>query len=187
MEARYRAQNERLWRWFVTAGLPAVWEFVNGGQQISCPDLLLHPEVFKRQLRLDPPGDFERGGATVLECQLRRRIEDVGRAKKRRELAKRRLAINRSNRLALLVMACPEWADRPRIREIYAHARGLCLRDGPRSWHVDHIVPLNNERVCGLHVHFNLRVIPQRENCQKLNAFDERLAQTAGKEYAPPP
>jgi hypothetical protein len=37
------------------------------------------------------------------------------------------------------------------------------------EWHVDHIIPLKGEIVCGLHVWNNLAVIPKVENLRKGN------------------
>jgi len=66
--------------------------------------------------------------------------------------------------------ATPPWADLEKIKERYFEAARLTEETGvPHE--VDHEIPLRNPRVCGLHVHFNLRVVPQAINRAKSNSF----------------
>lgn len=64
--------------------------------------------------------------------------------------------------------ACPAWASLDEIKAKYAE-RDRLERETGIPHHVDHIVPLGGKNVCGLHVPWNLRVIPANENRSKGN------------------
>ena len=66
--------------------------------------------------------------------------------------------------------ATPCWADQLAIKAIYAEAIRLTKETGVKH-HVDHIVPLKHELVCGLHCEANLRVITATENFSKNNRY----------------
>jgi hypothetical protein len=72
-----------------------------------------------------------------------------------------RVAARRARKL----QATPKYADQEAIREIY--------RTCPEGYHVDHIIPLKNDRVCGLHIASNLQHLPAAENLSKSNRLDE--------------
>lgn len=61
--------------------------------------------------------------------------------------------------------ACPKWANKDRIKEIYEDAKSKGLE-------VDHIIPLTNRLVCGLHVEDNLQLLTRTENAKKNNKFN---------------
>ena len=76
--------------------------------------------------------------------------------------------------------ASPPWItleDKRQIKEMYLEARRLSKQHG-ELYVVDHIVPLRNERVCGLNVPWNLRVITQKENLHKSNKLIDPVANT---------
>lgn len=43
------------------------------------------------------------------------------------------------------------------------------------KWHVDHVIPLRNKRVCGLHNAYNVAVIPALENLRKGNRLPAEI------------
>lgn len=69
----------------------------------------------------------------------------------------------RALRKAHVKLHTPAWADKEAIKFFYE-----CR---PAGCHVDHIIPLRGEAVCGLHVAENLQWLPASENCRKRNRF----------------
>jgi hypothetical protein len=72
------------------------------------------------------------------------------------------------------LQATPQWLtieDKKQIKQIYEEAHELSwLSEG--GLHVDHIIPLQGENVCGFHVPWNLQILPARGpsgNCAKSN------------------
>ena len=74
---------------------------------------------------------------------------------------------NAEDRAARL-QATPAWADKSAIAAVFNEAEALTVRTGIVH-HVDHIVPLNSDLVCGLHVHWNLQPLPAEDNQKKGN------------------
>lgn len=66
--------------------------------------------------------------------------------------------------------ATPPWVDLAAIRAVYSEAARLSAKTGTKH-HVDHIVPLAGELVCGLHVPWNLEPLPWVENLKKSRKF----------------
>lgn len=69
-----------------------------------------------------------------------------------------------AKRRATKLNATPYWLtdkDITRIKKIY--------EDCPSGYQVDHILPLQGKRMCGLHVPSNLKAIPASENSSKCN------------------
>jgi hypothetical protein len=88
---------------------------------------------------------------------------------------------------AMKKTANPRWSDSQYIEDLYTNCReaedvfsnvGLDVK-----FHVDHIVPLQNDLVCGLHVESNLQILTARENRSKNNRFnpDNSLARDTDK------
>lgn len=74
----------------------------------------------------------------------------------------------RKSWLIARIVNTPPWADFKAIRAVYARAAHLTATTGvPHE--VDHKIPLQHPRVCGLHVADNLQALPRRVNSAKSN------------------
>lgn len=90
-------------------------------------------------------------------------------AKRNRKYTAFKCAERRSQKMS----ATPSWANEFFIEEAYdlAARRSALKCGGHAKWHVDHIVPLKSDLVCGLHVHNNLQVVPALHNWSKNNRY----------------
>jgi hypothetical protein len=73
-------------------------------------------------------------------------------------------------RRAAKMLATPKWIVKGELLPIYLAAAKLSRENGI-EYHVDHIVPLRSDIVCGLHVPWNLQIIVGIENLSKGNRF----------------
>lgn len=79
-----------------------------------------------------------------------------------------------NRRRASELSATPPWISLEQLKDmknLYRVCRNISESTG-KQHHVDHIVPLKGENVCGLHVPWNLRIIPAKMNLSKGNRLD---------------
>jgi hypothetical protein len=76
-------------------------------------------------------------------------------------------------RRALKLKATPSWANKEEIASKYRLAAYFdFISGGFVKHHVDHIIPLKHNKVCGLHVENNLQILIAQDNLSKHNTFE---------------
>jgi hypothetical protein len=133
-----------------------------------------NPEVRKRIIN----NYYIRNQETILEKQATYRSENReacnSRVKGWAERNPDKLRAKDARRRSRELKAQPFWLtdkQKQEIGDIYNLARDCELVSGEK-YHVDHIVPLQGKTVCGLHVSWNLQVLPASVNIGKSNKFN---------------
>lgn len=121
----------------------------------------------------------EKGKQVKKECDARYRKTDKCKVSKKKEYEKNKsdYIIGSCQRRALKIQATPSWLTDEQKQEIieFYKLREILTKETGILHHVDHIIPLKGDRVCGLHVPWNLQVIPASENLSKSNKLLEEL------------
>jgi hypothetical protein len=90
--------------------------------------------------------------------------------KKIRRRTKEHISAHNADRRAAKNQALVAWANKDKMAWFYREGRRLNALTGT-IYHVDHIVPLVSQLVCGLHNEFNLQLLPSLDNLKKHNRY----------------
>lgn len=115
-----------------------------------CTEIWCNPERFEREVKAM--------AKRRLKCERNRQFVTNAKTAKRRAEKKQRT---------------PVWVKdqyKEEIGEFYKLAKALEDFTG-HKWEVDHIVPMKGELVSGLHVPWNLQLLPKKDNAKKGNRF----------------
>lgn len=103
--------------------------------------------------------------------QERNREEYRRRSKEYDKLHQAEKAAREAFRRAQKIKATPPWLTeehKEQIKSMYKERDRLRATTGI-MYHVDHIMPLIHKNLCGLHVPWNLQLLPWKENLKKSN------------------
>jgi len=165
------------------------------GLQLYCKDCnLLYKKQNKEKIQINRKKYREKNKELISLDQSRRYRKDTENRKayavaygkkykteKKEEIADKKLKWRKSKpgkyaaycakRRAVKFRATPEWLTNTQLKEIenfYRLAKEIQWLSQERL-EVDHIVPLQGINVCGLHVPWNLQILPKTMNVSKSN------------------
>jgi hypothetical protein len=93
--------------------------------------------------------------------ERQKEMQKLWRATPKGKAYKRRQKFLRNKRYRI---STPQWCDVKVLSQFIANC--------PEGCHVDHILPLAGETVCGLNIPENLQYLPAQENLSKQNKID---------------
>jgi len=133
------------------------------------------PEIMKARKTAQYRRQVEKNPNSGAERYAKNRDKQLERGKQYAKANPHIFRINGSLRRARKNNATPPWLVGElldQVKAIYTEASKLTDSQGNRV-QVDHIVPLKNDSVCGLHVPWNLRLLTKTENCRKNRFFND--------------
>lgn len=136
--------------------------------------------------RMDKYNSSEKGRAKLQARYERTQTERAERLRRWKKRHRDRVNAESAKRSAAKYGAMPKWVDVDALCRIYEHAKRM-TSDTAIPHEVDHIVPLRNGVVCGLHVPWNLQVITAQENQRKNNRFTPHIGQPQAPSDGPTP
>lgn len=171
MNAASRKRNVQR-HWLLSAvrsGVPGVW--LENVRKPALPPQAAHARSRAARRARSDEDNFRRRIRRLLDPGVAARDRETG----RRWSASNAAYITAKTRLRkeLQRSRAPRWLTREQrceIREFYRRARDYTELSGS-PYHVDHIVPLCGRNVSGLHVPWNLRIVPATENMRKGNRW----------------
>lgn len=115
---------------------------------------------------------YRRENAKRLNKYLKKyREANSEKAKEYRKNNPEKTTLYRDIRLQNMSQAIPAWYEEDKIKKLYL-LRDLMKETWGFDFHVDHIIPLQHELVCGLHCLDNLQILEASKNLSKGNSFD---------------
>lgn len=142
------------------------WQVANWSKVLSIATKYRKSEKGQQKITLNRPKINEQCKAWKLNNLSRKRELDRAYHKRNRDnpeyLAKRRH--HEAMRRARKLQATPKWLTKEHLEQIKQ-----IYKECPKTYHVDHIIPLKGENVSGLHVPWNLQCLPGIVNRVKHN------------------
>lgn len=139
------------------------------GYKSSCKDC--NAEAFRQYLEKNP----EKAREAVRNHARRNPEKEKLRYRTYRRNNLEKDAANAASRRFAKHNATPKWltaVQKQEIQSFYTLAKDCEVVSGQR-YQVDHIIPLKGKNVCGLHVPWNLQVLPADINNSKGNRYEE--------------